>query len=114
MNRRPIVTPPRISTMPRAQTESRLHLERYQIAIEKSRLEKELETLEYRQVEIKKRLIQLADQASITAALQENVAKEHAAKQNASTSSSSQGAIASHLPPKTFNSESYQTFLLDF
>lgn len=112
MNRRPIVTPPRISTMPRAQTESRLHLERYQIAIEKSRLEKELETLEFRQVEIKKRLIQLADQASITAALQENVAKEHAAKQN--TSTSSQGSIASPLPQKTFNSESYQTFILDF
>ncbi len=112
MNRRPIITTPRISTMPRAQTESRLHLERYQISIEQSRLEKELESLEFRQVEIKTRLTQLADQASITAALQENVAKEHAAKQNKSTSS--QGAIGSYPAQKTFNSESYQTFLLDF
>ena len=112
MNRRPIITTPRISTMPRAQTESRLHLERYQISIEQSRLEKELESLEFRKVEIKTRLIQLADKASITAALQENVAKEHAVKQTASISS--QEAIASHLAPKTFNSESYQTFSLDF
>jgi len=107
MNRRPIIMPARISTMPRAQTESRLHLERYQIAIEKSRLEKELETLEFRQVEIKARLIQLADQAAITATLQENLAQQ-------TVSTSSQGAIPSHLAAKTFNSESYQTFQLDF
>jgi len=112
MNRRPIIMPARISTMPRAQTESRLHLERYQIAIEKSRLEKELETLEFRQVEIKARLIQLADQAAITATLQENLAQQNAAQQTVSTSS--QGAIPSHLAAKTFNSESYQTFQLDF
>jgi hypothetical protein len=113
MNRRPITTPPRISTMPRAQTESRLHLERYQIAIEKSRLEKELETLEFRQVEIKARLIQLADQAAVTATLQENLAQKNAAQQQAA-STSSQGAIPSHIGAKTFNSESYQTFQLDF
>lgn len=112
MNRRSIVTPQRISTMPRAQTESRLHLERYQIAIEKSRLEKELETLEFRQVEIKARLIQLADQAAITAALQENAAQKNAAQKN--TPTSSQGPIADRLAAKTFSSESYQTFLLDF
>lgn len=107
MNRRPIVTTPRISTMPRAQTESRLHLERYQIAIEKSRLEKELETLEFRQVEIKARLIQLADQAATTAALQENIERKN-------TPTSSQGPIADRSAAKTFNSESYQTFALDF
>lgn len=107
MNRRPIVTTPRISTMPRAQTESRLHLERYQIAIEKSRLEKELETLEFRQVEIKARLIQLADQAAITAALQENIERKNVV-------TSSQGPIADRSAAKTFNSESYQTFALDF
>ncbi len=107
MNRRPIVTPPRISTMPRAQTESRLHLERYQIAIEKSRLEKELETLEFRQVEIKARLIQLADQATATAALQEKAARK-------SAPTSSQEPIVDRLAAKTFSSESYQTFALDF
>ncbi len=107
MNRRPIVTPPRISTMPRAQTESRLHLERYQIAIEKSRLEKELETLEFRQVEIKARLIKLADQAALTATLQKNLAQQ-------SASTSSQGASTSPIATKTFNSDSYQTFTLDF
>ena len=107
MNRRPIVTTPRISTMPRAQTESRLHLERYQIAIEKSRLEKELEMLEFRQIDIKARLIQLADQAATTAALQENVAQKN-------SPTSSQGPIADRLAAKTFNSESYQTFALDF
>ena len=113
MNRRPIVTPPRISTMPRAQTESRLHLERYQIAIEKSRLEKELETLEFRQVEIKARLIKLADQAATTATLQENLAQQSAAQQH-TASTSSQGASTNPIAAKIFNSESYQTFMLDF
>ena len=112
MNRRPIVTTPRISTMPRAQTESRLHLERYQIAIEKSRLEKELETLEFRQVEIKARLIQLADKAVITATLQANLAQENIEQK--STTTSSQEPIGDRLAAKTFNSESYQTFALDF
>ena len=107
MNRRPIVTTPRISTMPRAQTESRLHLERYQIAIEKSRLEKELETLEFRQVEIKARLIQLADKAAITAALQENIEQKN-------VHTSLQGLIIDRSAAKTFSSESYQTFALDF
>jgi hypothetical protein len=66
MQRRPIITPPRISTMPRAQTEARMHLERYQMAIEKSRLEKELEMLEFRQVQIHARLKQLAQQSETT------------------------------------------------
>jgi hypothetical protein len=104
MHRRPIVTPPRISTMPRAQTEARLHLDRYQIAIEKKRLEKELETIESRQVQIRARLIQFTQEEVATAQLQQQVAPENSP------------AIPTQKkhPVKTFNSESYQTFLLDF
>jgi uncharacterized protein Smg (DUF494 family) len=105
MQRRPIITPPRISTMPRPQTEARLHLERYQMAIEKSRLEKELEMLEFRQVQIHARLTQLAQQAATTAQLQD------AAAQHTATTVL---PIHQKHPVKTFNSESYQTFLLDF
>lgn len=104
MQRRPIITPPRISTMPRPQTEARMHLERYQMAIEKSRLEKELEMLEFRQLQIQARLKQIAEQAATTAQLQqEAAAQDHSAL-----------PIHKKHPVKTFNSESYQTFLLDF
>jgi hypothetical protein len=106
MHRRPIITPPRISTMPRPQTEARMHLERYQMAIEKSRLEKELEMLEFRQVQIHARLTQLAEQAATTAQLQD------AAAQTATAAAVL--PIHQKHPIKTFNSESYQTFLLDF
>jgi hypothetical protein len=104
MQRRPIITPPRISTMPRAQTEARMHLERYQMAIEKSRLEKELEMLEFRQIQIHARLTQLKQDAAATAQLQQDAAAQET-KIN---------PIAKKHPVKTFNSESYQTFLLDF
>ncbi len=104
MQRRPIITPPRISTMPRPQTEARMHLERYQMAIEKSRLDKELEMLEFRQLQIRARLEQLAEQAATIAQLQ----------QDASTPPPSALPIHKKHPVKTFNSESYQTFLLDF
>lgn len=104
MQRRPIITPPRISTMPRPQTEARMHLERYQMAIEKSRLEKELEMLEFRQIQIQDRLKQLAQQAETTAQLQQQAASQAA----------SPHSIPKKHPVKTFNSESYQTFLLDF
>ena len=90
--------------MPRPQTEARMHLERYQMAIEKSRLEKELETLESRQVQIHAKLAQLAQQAATTAQLQQKAA-EHDIENN---------PIQKKHPVKTFNSESYQTFLLDF
>ncbi len=104
MQRRPIITPPRISTMPRPQTEARMHLERYQMAIEKSRLEKELEMLEFRQVQIQARLTQFAQQAVTTAQLQ----------QEAVAQDTKNNPIQKKHPVKTFNSESYQTFLLDF
>jgi hypothetical protein len=105
MHRRPIITPPRISTMPRPQTEARMHLERYQMAIEKSRLAKELEMLEFRQVQIHARLAQLAEQAATTAQLQDAAAQ---------TATAAVLPIHQKHPVKTFNSESYQTFLLDF
>ncbi len=60
MNRRPSIDYARLSTMPRPNTEARGYLDRYQMAIEKARLEKELETLEARRVQIQTRLQQLA------------------------------------------------------
>jgi DUF438 domain-containing protein len=104
MERRPIITPSRISTMPRPQTEARMHLDRYQMAIEKSRLEKELEMLESRQIQIKERLTQIEQQSDVMAALQ----------QEAIASQCSENPTHKKHPVKTFNSESYQTFALDF
>ena len=49
MNRRPSVDYG-LSTMPRPNTEARCYLDRYQMAIERARLEKELDTLDARRI----------------------------------------------------------------
>ena len=50
MNRCPSVDYARLSTMPRPNTEARCYLDRYQMAIERARLEKELDTLDARRI----------------------------------------------------------------
>ena len=101
MNRRPSVDYARLSTMPRANTEARGYLDRYQMAIERARLEKELKTLETRQVEIQKRLQQLAISLSKPNAIQE------------STLDTLSTIVSTPIQPST-SSDSYQTFVLEF
>ena len=101
MNRRPSVDYARLSTMPRANTEARGYLDRYQMAIERARLEKELKTLETRQVEIQKRLQQLAISLSKPNAIQE------------STLDTLSTIVSTPILSST-SSESYQTFVLEF
>ena len=101
MNRRPSVDYARLSTMPRANTQARGYLDRYQMAIEKSRLEKELKTLEARQVEIQKRLQQLVLSLGNPNAIQE------------STLDTSSTIVSTPVQSST-SSDSYQTFVLEF
>lgn len=137
MQRHSILSPSRISTMPRAQTEARMHLEQYQRAIETSRLEKELEMLEVRQLQIKARLLQLAQSSQIKLSKTQSSQTQSSQTQSSQTQSSQtqllpMTASAASLnqstsnsndeltspskkyPIKNFDSESYQTFQLDF
>lgn len=53
---RPRKIVPKISTLPRQQSEASQHLERYKLAVEKARLQQELQALTIRQQQIKDRL----------------------------------------------------------
>ena len=101
MNRRPSVDYARLSTMPRANTEARGYLDRYQMAIERARLEKELKTLETRQVEIQKRLQQLALSLGSPNTIQE-------------LTLDTPSTIVSTPVQSSTSSDSYQTFVLEF
>ena len=105
MNRRPSVDYARLSTMPRANTEARGYLDRYQMAIEKARLEKELETLDTRRVQIQSRLQQLA------LSLGTPVSSPDASQTSTSVTPSS-----AFTPPiqSSTSSDAYQTFVLEF
>ncbi len=118
MNRRPSIEFARISTMPRPQTEARGHLDRYQMAIEKARLEKELDYLETRRGQIHRRLQQLSLSA------EDLDYKLNDYKLNGSSESTTHGPN-SNAPPATQNSsgspvlestsiDAYQTFVLNF
>lgn len=55
---------PKISTMPRPQTEATAYLNLYKLAIEKKRLQTELDSIEQRRHRIQKRLSFLESQVS--------------------------------------------------
>ncbi|KAM3104145.1 hypothetical protein [Phormidesmis sp. 146-35] len=57
-------TRPRISTMPRQQTEAAAYLNLYKLSVEKKRLQYELETIEQRRQRIEKRLAFLDSQVA--------------------------------------------------
>jgi chromosome segregation ATPase len=57
-------TYPKISTMPRQQTEATAHLEMYKLLVEKQRLEQELQSLDQRQQQIHERLGVLESQVA--------------------------------------------------
>jgi hypothetical protein len=108
MNRRPSIEFSRISTMPRAQTEARGHLDRYQIAVEKARLEKELDFLETRRGQIHRRLQQLAHSA------EDLDYKLNASPNNTANAPHSPLQNSEHPIPGSTSTESYQTFVLEF
>lgn len=55
---------PKISTMPRPQSEASAHLEMYKLLVEKHRLQQELQSLDQRQQQIVERLAALEGQVS--------------------------------------------------
>ncbi|WP_448571086.1 hypothetical protein [Trichothermofontia sp.] len=57
---------PRISTMPRQQSEASFQLDLYKLAVEKRRLEQELKKIEQRRHQIQQRLSLLAKQIAST------------------------------------------------
>lgn len=52
---------PKISSMPRKQSEATTHLEIYKMSVEKNRLQQELETLKNREKQIIKRLTEIEE-----------------------------------------------------
>ena len=105
MNRRPSVDYARLSTMPRPNTEARCYLDRYQMAIEKARLEKELDTLDTRRVQIQTRLQQLTLSLGTPVGTTDGVQKL--------VSSSSSTSSATSIQSST-SLDAYQTFVLEF
>ena len=105
MNRRPSVDYARLSTMPRPNTEARCYLDRYQMAIERARLEKELDTLDTRRVQIQTRLQQL------TLSLGTPVGTTDGVQKLVSSSSSTQSATSIQ---SSTSLDAYQTFVLEF
>jgi hypothetical protein len=111
MTRRPATEFARISTMPRPNTEARGYLDRYQMAIEKARLEKELDVLETRRTQIHRRLQQVShslEDLNHNPPLADNQTQptrpisdtNHESNHGSNQSSTS--------------TDSYQTFVLDF
>jgi chromosome segregation ATPase len=103
MSRRPSIDYARISTMPRAQTEARGHLDRYQMAIEKARLEKELNLLEERRGQIHRRLQELSHSLEDL---------NYTPKPESALSTTER--IHQDTPQPNTGSDSYQTFVLEF
>ncbi len=91
--------PKKISTVPRQKTEAADYLELYQLAIEKKRLNQELETIEQRRQQIQQRLAELQDTMN---QLQGGVQQS--------------GTGTHQVPQGTGGEESktYQTFTLDY
>jgi predicted nucleic acid-binding Zn-ribbon protein len=59
---RPNITTPKISTMPRQQTEATVYLDVYKLVVERRRLEQERQKIEQRSQQINQRLTQLDQQ----------------------------------------------------
>ena len=59
---------PKISTMPRPKSEASAYLNMYQLAVEKRRLQQELQQIEQRRILIQQRLIDLDRQIAETGA----------------------------------------------
>ena len=105
MNRCPSVDYARLSTMPRPNTEARCYLDRYQMAIERARLEKELDTLDTRRIQIQTRLQQLTLSLGTLVETSDDV-------QNLASASSSTPSDTSTQSSTSL--DAYQTFVLEF
>ncbi|OUC15921.1 MAG: hypothetical protein B0A82_04325 [Alkalinema sp. CACIAM 70d] len=107
MRRPPHAIHPKISTMPRPKTEASQYLDLYKMAIEKSRLENELATIEQRRLQIEQRLEQLAQKA---VELEQSALAASAVTHPESTRAESKPAL--RLP--VLNRSDYQTFVLEY
>jgi len=98
--------PPKISTIPRQQSESSDYLNLYQLAVEKQRLANELQTLEQRGYQIEKRLAVINRQMD---QLKKNIPSPGA-------TSASNPSLPGLNPTKKSSGRStnYETFLLDY
>jgi hypothetical protein len=107
MTRRPATEFSRISTMPRPNTEARGYLDRYQMAIEKARLEKELDVLETRRTQIHRRLQQVSH------SLEDLNHNPPLADSPTQPTRPISDTIHGSTQPST-STDSYQTFVLEF
>ncbi|MDJ1177566.1 hypothetical protein PJF56_01690 [Roseofilum sp. BLCC_M91] len=98
--------PPKISTIPRQESEASDYLNLYQLAVEKQRLANELQTIEQRSQQIEKRLAIINRQMD---RLKKNTPAPGA------TSASNPSLPGLNPTKKTSGrSTSYETFLLDY
>lgn len=98
--------PPKISTIPRQQSEASDYLNLYQLAVEKQRLANELQTIEQRSQQIEKRLAIINRQMD---QLKKNTPPP-------GTTSASNPSLPGLNPTKKTSGRStnYETFLLDY
>lgn len=97
--------PPKVSTVPRPKTEASAYLDLYQLAVEKKRLQQELQMLEVRKQQLQQRLTTIDQKMG---------------QLNEQASSLTEGLEVTHLPasdsavPETPQSPSFDTFLLEY
>ncbi len=113
MTRRPATEFARISTMPRPNTEARGYLDRYQMAIEKARLEKELDLLETRRTQIHRRLQQVSHSLEDLNHTPPFTHPHPTQSMSDTTSDTTHGGTYELIQPST-STDSYQTFVLEF
>lgn len=94
---------PKVSTMPRPQTEATAYLNLYKLAIEKKRLQTELDSIEQRRHSIQKRLSLLESHA---VELQQNQAPKHQAPKHQVPKHQVPKHQASRLTPVSKNNAS--------
>jgi hypothetical protein len=111
MNRRPAIEFARISTMPRPNTEARGYLDGYQLAIEKARLEKELDLLEIRRSQIHRRLQQVSHSLED---INHNLPLAESQSQSTRPISDITQVSPQVSPQVSTSTDAYQTFLLEF
>lgn len=93
---------PRVSTLPRQQTEASTYLDIYQLVSEKKRLQQELAQVEQRRDRILKRLETLENRV---------LGLEQTAQQLRSSSEAQSPAI---VPTKSSQPDSFNTFFLEY
>ncbi len=97
---RQIIRPKKFSTMPRQKNQATVYLEIYQLAVEKNRLQAELQAIEKRKVTISQRLEALAEQIDFLET------SAHAVKGNSLENASSQAETTQDPAPSPADKKS--------